>query len=139
MDIGVMGSGNVGRTLGGAWSRAGHTVRFGSREPSGEGTSGTHADVAGWAHVVVFAVPGAATAELARALGRALEGKTVIDASNRVGSVTLNSIGEIRPRPPARASTGPSRPWAGRSWPIRTSATSGPTSSTAVPRTTATR
>jgi predicted dinucleotide-binding enzyme len=95
MDIGIMGSGNVGRTLGEAWSRAGHSVRFGSREPSEEGTSGTHAEVAGWAGVVVFAVPGAATAELARALGPALEGKTVIDASNRVGSATLNSIAEI--------------------------------------------
>ncbi len=95
MDIGIMGAGNVGRTLGEAWSRTGHQVRFGSREPSGEGTEGTHRDVAEWAQVIVFAVPGAATADIARALGPALEGKVVIDASNRVGADSLSSVAEI--------------------------------------------
>ena len=94
MKIGIMGAGNVGRTLGEAWVNAAHEVRFGSREPSGE-ASGTHAQVAAWADVVVFAVPGTVTAEVAQALGTTLDGKTVIDPSNRVGAATLNSVAEI--------------------------------------------
>jgi hypothetical protein len=95
MRIGILGAGNVGRTLGGAWERAGHAVRYGSRMPSDDGASGPHADVAAWAEVVVFAVPGAATGELARSTAGALAGKTVIDASNRVGMATLHSLVEI--------------------------------------------
>jgi hypothetical protein len=95
MRIGILGAGNVGRTLGSAWQRAGHEVRYGSRAPSGDGTSGTHADVAAWAEVIVFAVPGAATAELARSIAVALADKIVIDASNRVGGTRLHSIAEI--------------------------------------------
>jgi hypothetical protein len=100
MRIGILGAGNVGRTLGSAWQRAGHEVRYGSRAPSGDGTSGTHADVAAWAEVVVFAVPGAGTAELAPSIAVALADKIVIDASNRVGGTTLHSIAEIRAAAP---------------------------------------
>jgi hypothetical protein len=95
MRIGILGAGNVGRTLGAAWERAGHEVRYGSRAPSADEASGTHADVAAWAEVVVFAVPGAGTGELARSIAGALAGKTVIDASNRVGGTTLHSLAEI--------------------------------------------
>lgn len=95
MDIGIMGAGNVGRTLGSAWSRAGHTVRFGSRAPSDDGSTGLHLEVATWADVIVFAVPGAATADIAAAIGPAMDDKIVVDASNRVGAATLNSVAEI--------------------------------------------
>lgn len=95
MDIGIIGGGNVGSTLGRAWSRAGHVVRIGSRAPSPRDAGGTYAEVARWAEVVVFAVPGAATGEIAASLGAALDGKVVIDASNRVGAPRLNSVAEI--------------------------------------------
>src|SRR5215467_2824174 len=34
MEIGVIGAGNVGGTLGRRWAQAGHTVIFGVREPT---------------------------------------------------------------------------------------------------------
>jgi hypothetical protein len=51
--------------------------------------------VAARADVVVFAIPGSGTAELARSIAGALAGKAVIDASNRVGEGTLHSLAEI--------------------------------------------
>ena len=50
--IAVIGRGNVGGTLGRAWSDAGHDVTFGGRDDA--------TAVAGDAEVVVFAVPGSA-------------------------------------------------------------------------------
>jgi 8-hydroxy-5-deazaflavin:NADPH oxidoreductase len=74
MKIAVMGRGNVGGGLADLWERAGHTtVRLGR-----EGGDVTDADV------VLLAVPGdKAKAALAGLTG--LQGKTVIDATNRFG------------------------------------------------------
>ena len=95
MRIGIMGSGNVGGTLGRAWSRAGHEMRHGGRTSSPDGSVGSHQDVADWAEVIVFAVPGAATAGIASGIAPALAGKPVIDASNRMAGPALNSLTEI--------------------------------------------
>jgi len=34
MNIGIIGAGNVGGTLGARWARNGHTVAFGVRDPN---------------------------------------------------------------------------------------------------------
>jgi len=36
MNIGIIGSGNVGGALGARWAKAGHQVIFGSRDPGAE-------------------------------------------------------------------------------------------------------
>jgi predicted dinucleotide-binding enzyme len=101
MRIAVLGAGSVGRTLGDHWSRAGHEVRYGSREPSGGANVGPHAEVAVWAEVVLLAVPGSGAVELVRSLGSALDGRTVIDATNRVGGATLHCLDAIGAAAPA--------------------------------------
>jgi predicted dinucleotide-binding enzyme len=74
--IGILGKGNVGTALGNGLSRAGHEVRRAGKDKS------TIRDVAGWADIVVVAVPYAAVGDAVNAAGQALDGKTVIDATN---------------------------------------------------------
>jgi hypothetical protein len=99
MKIAVIGTGNIGRTLGGRWSTAGHDVVYGSRSGSGEGPGGAPltsvAEALAGADVVVLAVPGPAVAGVAAANGAALAGKVVIDAANRIGEPEVNSRAAI--------------------------------------------
>src|ERR1700685_137621 len=75
MRITVFGKGNVGGGLADLWERAGHQV---TRLGRGGG------DVSD-ADVVLVAVPGSSIAEALDGLSGA-EGKTVIDATNRIGA-----------------------------------------------------
>ena len=84
MKIAVLGAGHVGRTLGDRWVAAGHDVRYGSREPSGEVVLST-AEAAAWGEVIVLAVPYAAVGAVLAAAGD-LAGKTVIDLINPIAS-----------------------------------------------------
>lgn len=74
MRIAVYGRGNVGGGLAGLWEQAGHQVTRLGRD------GGDVSD----AQVIVLAIPGGAVAEALDNL-RGLEGKTVIDATNRFG------------------------------------------------------
>ena len=74
MRITVLGKGNVGGGLADVWERAGHEVTRLGRD------GGDVSD----AEVVVVAVPGDSIAEALDRLTGA-EGKTVIDATNRIG------------------------------------------------------
>ena len=96
MRIAVIGSGNIGGTLGGAWTRAGHEVSYGSRNPSPPDTVSIADAIAG-ADVVLLAIPGAAVEEFASANGAALADKLVIDATNRVGEATMNGAADLTP------------------------------------------
>jgi predicted dinucleotide-binding enzyme len=55
----------------------------------------THADAVRDAEVVVVALPGDAVAAMAAALGDAIDGNVVIDATNNVGPAEMNSIATI--------------------------------------------
>jgi 8-hydroxy-5-deazaflavin:NADPH oxidoreductase len=95
MSIAVIGAGNIGRTLGGKWSAAGHNVVYGVRQP-GEPATATVADAVAAAEVVVLAVPGAAATEVIASLGSDLAGKVVVDATNDVqGSGKLHALDEL--------------------------------------------
>ena len=95
MRIALIGAGNIGRTLGGKWTAAGHDVVYGVRRPSEAGTA-TVADAVAGAEVVVLAVPGAAAKELIGSLGGDLAGKVVVDATNDVqGSGKLHALDEL--------------------------------------------
>lgn len=92
--VGVVGSGNIGGTLGALWVRAGHPVLFSSRHPErlkgmvdGLGPlarAGTPAEAAAFGDAVLVAVPYAALPQLGRDLSRELAGKVVLDACNAI-------------------------------------------------------
>jgi 8-hydroxy-5-deazaflavin:NADPH oxidoreductase len=116
MRIGVLGTGIVGRTLGGKLVELGHEVRMGSRQAgnenavewatgAGEGASeGTFADAAEFGELVINATGGKVSLEaLAMAGAENLAGKVVIDVSNAlefgegppvVGVAPDDSLGE---------------------------------------------
>ncbi len=93
MNIGIIGSGNVGGTLGARWAATGHTVLFASRNPDSEEMRGlvaragggaravTAAEAASQSDVVLLATPWPATREIVSSLG-SLAGKVLIDATN---------------------------------------------------------
>jgi predicted dinucleotide-binding enzyme len=92
MKIAVIGTGNIGGTLGRAFARAGHHVTFGSRRPGSEdvarATNATVSEIAGalrGAEVVLLAVPGGAVDGLLAEHADALAGVLVLDATNKIG------------------------------------------------------
>ena len=92
MKIAIIGAGNVGRALATSLTRAGHdvTITAAHREHAAEAagqtgaTAGTsNAAAAAGAQVVVLAVPAQALAQIAGDMGSSLDGKVVVDVSNR--------------------------------------------------------
>jgi predicted dinucleotide-binding enzyme len=91
--IAIIGSGNVARALGPEFAAQGHTIIYGSRDPSkstvrdlvadtGDGASATtQSEAAAQAAIVVLAVPGMLVEEITRRLGD-LSGKIIIDPTN---------------------------------------------------------
>lgn len=92
--IGIIGSGEVGRTLGAGFLDKGYDIMIGSRDGTKAaavdeafGTdihTGTFAEVARWAELVVLAVHGSAAEGVAGDLASELAGKTVIDVTNPI-------------------------------------------------------
>jgi 8-hydroxy-5-deazaflavin:NADPH oxidoreductase len=99
MKIAIIGTGNIGGTLGQGWLAAGHEVIYGSRTGAGEGPGGAPqlavGDALAGADVAVLAVPGGAVADVVAANGAALGGKVVIDATNRIGGPEVNGRAAI--------------------------------------------
>src|SRR5262245_52487900 len=93
MKIAIIGAGNVGSTLGRAWSAKGHEIVFGVREPrsakaqdvvratGAKARAASVADAVAACDVVLLATPWANTQEAVRSAGD-LAGKVVIDATN---------------------------------------------------------
>lgn len=84
MKVGVIGAGRVGGTLGEAFAKAGHEVRYGLREPSKSANAVTIREAVQWADVVVLAVPFGA-AQSAVEAGGDFAGKPLLDATNPIG------------------------------------------------------
>lgn len=91
--VAVIGTGNIGGTLGRAFARAGHDVTFGARRPaeSAQVAGETPAKVTdipsalASAEVILLALPAAAVDAFISDNGAAIRDKLVIDATNRVG------------------------------------------------------
>lgn len=81
MHIGIIGAGKVGSTLGAAFSKAGHAVTLGVREPGKHPGSVSIAQAVSSSEVLVLATPFAALNAVVESTGP-LEGKVVIDATN---------------------------------------------------------
>ena len=94
MKIGVIGSGEVAKTLAGGFMKHGHEVTIGTREPAKlkdwegknpKGKVGSFGDAAKFGELVVLAVKGSASAEALRVAGASnLSGKPVIDVTNPI-------------------------------------------------------
>jgi 8-hydroxy-5-deazaflavin:NADPH oxidoreductase len=108
MRIAVIGTGNIGGTLGSRWCAAGQDVVYGSRTASGEGPEASGrpegpggapqrpvAESIDGADVVVLAVPGGAVADVIGGHGAAHAGKVIIDATNSMGGAEYNSRAAI--------------------------------------------
>ncbi|MFB6106950.1 MAG: NADPH-dependent F420 reductase [Halobacteriaceae archaeon] len=86
MDLAIVGTGTVGRSLGRAWADRGHDVVYGSRHPEESAAPGgpvrSRAAAAAHGDVVVLAVPGSAVAAVAADLRESLRGAVVVDPTN---------------------------------------------------------
>jgi 8-hydroxy-5-deazaflavin:NADPH oxidoreductase len=100
MRIAIIGTGKIGGTLGTALARAGHQVTFGSRHPDQvppreDGTTTAPVGAAlEPADAVLLAIPAAAVEDFLAEHGAALDGKLVVDATNRMGAPVANA-GEL--------------------------------------------
>lgn len=94
-NIGVLGTGIVGQTLGSALARLGHPVMLGARDAANEkaaawaadvgelASHGTFRDAAGFGDIVINATSGDGTLAAVESIGtERLAGKVVIDVSN---------------------------------------------------------
>jgi predicted dinucleotide-binding enzyme len=113
MKIAILGSGNIGGTLGRKWAGAGHDVMFGVRDAGspkvkalldsikGNATAGAVVDALGFGDAVLFATPWSAVAGMVETGGGALNGKIVIDATNNFGGPVVNNVTTISAKAPA--------------------------------------
>jgi predicted dinucleotide-binding enzyme len=95
MKVGILGSGDVARSLGTGFASKGHEVTLGTRNPNkselkkwlkendGKASVGTFAEAAARGELLVLAAKGDAVEAVLDAVGpRAFDGKIVIDATN---------------------------------------------------------
>ena len=100
MKITVLGTGNIGSTLGRKWAATGHAVVFGVRDVTAEKVQSLLAETAAQAasvaeaiatsKIVVFAIPGTAVAATVAANKDQLDGKIIIDATNKIREAEMN-------------------------------------------------
>jgi 8-hydroxy-5-deazaflavin:NADPH oxidoreductase len=99
MRIAVIGTGNIGSTLGTAFARAGHEVAMGSRHPGDSTPDGPPVvDIASAladADVVLLAIPAKSVGDFLAAHAPDVGGKLLIDATNNVGAASANAAAAI--------------------------------------------
>src|ERR1700691_1729433 len=94
MKVGVLGSGEVAKTLASGFLKHGHQVKIGSRTPdkladwatqNPTGSTSTFAEAAAFGDLIVLAVKGSAAADVLRLAGvEHLAGKGVVDTCNPI-------------------------------------------------------
>jgi predicted dinucleotide-binding enzyme len=100
MKIGILGSGDVGRTLAKGFKAHGHTVTIGSREGNKLASFSNESGIAeksfnavvDASDVVVLCVKGAVAEALVKDLSTALASKVVLDATNPIAGDPKNGI-----------------------------------------------
>ena len=112
MNIAILGTGNIGSTLGTKWVKAGHTVYFGSRNPQKPELQQLIKSLGMNAHavtleqaiqsgeVVLFAIPGNTMDETIAANAQALDGKIIIDAANKITSPVMDCLATFAAQAP---------------------------------------
>lgn len=107
LKIGTIGAGNVGRALGTVWVKAGHEVKFSSRNPDElrpwvaeldpSASAGTVAEAVAFGDVILLAVPYGALPQLAADYAPAMTDKVLVMDTcnpfpNRDGDVAVEAI-----------------------------------------------
>ena len=116
MKIGIIGSGNVGKALAKSGVKAGHQVTISASNPenaaaaataTGAQAAASNIEAVNDAELVIVAVPYDKLGEVFRGLGKTVDGKVVIDATNHInvqnpGDVLggLSNAEEIQKRHP---------------------------------------
>ena len=100
--IGVIGSGQIGGTIGGLWVKAGHPVLFSSRHPEELkelvaglrplAQNGTVAQAISFGDVLFIAVPYGAFPQIGKDYGDAMRGKITLDACNAGGTALAEEV-----------------------------------------------
>jgi len=94
--IGVIGSGNIGGTIGGLWVKKGHSVFFSSRHPEelkdmiaklgSLAKAGTVEEAVAFGGVLFIAVPYGASPQIGKDYSAKMKGKVMLDACNAVST-----------------------------------------------------
>lgn len=93
MNIAIIGTGNVGKAIASAAKRGGHTVTMTSKQKDkaatvarevGAQAAGSNADAVKNAEIVILAVPAGEIDAVVSDLDKRLDGKIVVDVTNRV-------------------------------------------------------
>ena len=94
--IGVIGSGNIGGTIGGLWVKKGHSVLFSSRHPEelkdmiaklgSLAKAGTVEEAVAFGDVLFIAVPYGAIPQIGKDYSAKMKGKVMLDACNAVST-----------------------------------------------------
>jgi len=94
--IGVIGSGNIGGTIGGLWVKKGHSVFFSSRHPEelkdmiaklgSLAKAGTVEEAVAFGDVLFIAVPYGAIPQIGKDYSAKMKGKVMLDACNAVST-----------------------------------------------------
>jgi 8-hydroxy-5-deazaflavin:NADPH oxidoreductase len=92
MRIGIIGTGNMGRTLGLLWAEQGHDLFFGSTDPDkglsvasmakGRAQGGTYDDAAAFGDLIFYSLRDSVPSKALRSKA-VLDGKIIIDPNNR--------------------------------------------------------
>ncbi len=94
--IGVIGSGNIGGTIGGLWVKKGHSIFFSSRHPDelkdmiaklgSLAKAGTVEEAVAFGDVLFIAVPYGAIPQIGKDYSAKMKGKVMLDACNAVST-----------------------------------------------------
>jgi len=85
--IGIIGDGNVGSALARGLQRGGHEVRAVGNDKA------AIRDTAGWAEIVLLAVPFGAIDDVVKTAGEALAGKPLVDVTNAIDASMNLALG----------------------------------------------
>jgi predicted dinucleotide-binding enzyme len=104
MNIGILGAGRVGSTLGKGWAARGHSIMISSREPKSDrmqtllaemgsnASAGTLQETLSFGEVIVIAIGWPAVIDAIQQ-ARGWSGKVVIDTTNRFSAPPPDSVG----------------------------------------------
>lgn len=108
MKLAIIGAGIIGTTIGRRWTQSGHEVIYGARDPDGERYRDLRAESSvlplseaiGTADAILIATPGDAIENLLDTQADHLNGRLLMDATNRMGGDRLHQIALFEERVP---------------------------------------
>lgn len=106
MKIGIVGSGQIGGSIGKLWSQAGHEVLFSSRHPErlvelaeqagGAARAGMPEEAIAFGDAVLLSIPFAVVPDFGRSMTQALGRKVVLDTANSYSDRDGPTAEEVR-------------------------------------------